>query len=312
MSKANKNNTEVFYLRSGEAIPKIGFGPGIMGYSAKMAKKRNKIGFFLWRVYNKLYFRKRQQVKFVAAIANAFSNGYRLFDYSNAYGNQELISPAIKRSGIPREDLFLTARISNRAQFNGNVREEFLSTLSQWGVPQVDLLQFHWPVTGKYIDTWKEMIKLKEEGYVKVLGVANCHQHHIEELEKATGVLPEVNQIEVHPLFTQKPLLEYCKSRDIIVESYTPVGRYDDRLVRLPLLKRLEEKYHKSFVQIILRWHIQNGVIPVVRALNPEHQKDNIDIFDFTLSDADMALIDGINIDSRLRYNPDNCDFTIL
>lgn len=299
-------------LRSGIYIPKIGFGPGIMGYSAKMQKKRNPINCFIWRVYNKLFLRPKIKRQFVRSIAKAFRNGFTLLDYSNAYGNQDLISKAIKQSSKSREDLFLTSRISNRAQFNNTVREEFFDTIKKWEVDYVDLLQFHWPVTDRYIDTWKEMIKLKEEGYVKVLGVANCHQHHIEALEKATGVIPEVNQIEAHPLFTQKPLLKYCKSKGIIVEAYTPVGRYDDRLIRLPLLKRLEEKYHKNFVQIILRWHVQNEVIPVVRALNPKHQKDNIDIFDFELTKEDMDLIDGININSRLRYNPDNCDFTIL
>lgn len=304
------NNT--ILLKSGIAIPRIGFGPGIMGYSAKMQKKRNRVQRIFWRVYDKLLIRPRLKRKFIKSIAEAFRNGYTLLDYSNAYGNQEVIPQAIKQSSIPREKLFLTIRISNSAQFNNAVRKEFFDTLEKWGVDYVDILQFHWPVTGKYIETWKEMIKLKEEGYVKILGVANCHQHHIEAMENATGVIPEVNQIEVHPLFTQKSLLEYCRSKSIIVEAYTPVGRYDDRLVRLPLLKRLEDKYNKNFVQIILRWHVQNGVIPVVRALNPKHQKENIDIFDFELSEEDMDLIDGINIDSRLRYDPDNCDFTIL
>jgi len=301
-----------FLLQSGLEIPVIGFGPGIMGYSAKMPPKRSKISYLLWRVYNKLYLQPKLKKEFIDGIASAFNIGFRLFDYSNTYGNHELIPIAIKKSGIPREKLFLTARISNKAQFNGRVREEFFAVLSKWGVSQVDLLQFHWPVIGKYVDTWKEMIKLKEEGFVKILGVANCHQHHIEELENATQILPEVNQIEMHPLFSQKPLLEYCKAKGIIVEAYTPIGRYDDRLVRLPMLRSLEDKYKKTFIQIILRWHIQNGVIPVIRALNPKHQKDNFDVLDFELSEDDMAKIDGINIDSRLRYDPDNCDFTIL
>lgn len=305
-------NSYTITLKSGIQIPAIGFGPGIMGYSAKMQKKRSGISFFVWRVYNKLWLRPMQKRAFVDDIANAFKYGFRLLDYSNAYGNQELIAQAIEKSGIPRKELFITSRISNQAQFNGTVREEFFSTLSKWGVDQVDLLQFHWPVTGKYLETWKEMVRLKEEGYVKVLGVANCHAHHIEELEKATGILPEINQVEVHPLFSQKPLIDYCKSKGIIIEAYTPVARYDDRLVRLPMLKTLEQKYKKSFVQIILRWHIQNGVIPVIKAMNPVHQKSNIDIFDFELSEEDMKLIDSINLDSRLRYNPDNCDFTIL
>lgn len=299
-------------LKSGIKIPVIGFGPGIMGYSAQMLKQRSPILSFLWSVNNKLLRQPSMRRKFVYSIANAFDNGFRLFDYSNAYGNQELIKMAIDKSNVKRDGLFLTSRISNQAQFNGRVREEFFETLSKWGVDKIDLLQFHWPVTDRYIDTWKEMIRLKEEGYVKVLGVANCHPHHIESLEHATGETPEINQVEIHPLFTQKPLIEYCKNKGIVIEAYTPVARYDDRLVRLPLLKDLEKKYNKSFVQIILRWHIQNGVIPVVRALSEKHQKENISIFDFNIAKKDMTIIDGLNLNSRLRYNPDNCDFTIL
>jgi len=113
-------------------------------------------------------------------------------------------------------------------------------------------------------------------------------------------------------LFTQKPLIEYYKKNDILIEAYTSLARYDDRLVRLPMLKKLEQKYHKNFVQIILRWHVQNGVIPLVRCLSKGHQKTNLDIFDFELTEEDVMLIDGININSRLRYDPDNCDFSIL
>lgn len=305
-------DSEYITLRSGIEIPKIGFGPGMMGYSAKMRKRRGKIWNFLFRVYNKIYLRNSQKKKFIKSISAALKNGFRLLDYADAYGNQELIGEAIRKSGIPRDKLFLTARISNGTQFRGDVRKQFMSTLKKMGVEYVDLLQFHWPVTDHYVDTWKEMLRLKEEGYVRVLGVANCHKHHLETLEKETGVLPEINQIEVHPLFTQKALLNYCHLKGITVEAYTPVARYDDRLVRLPLLKCLEKKYEKTFVQIILRWHVQNGVIPVVRAMNPKHQRDNIDIFDFELTKEDMNVIDSLNLDSRLRYSPDNCDFTIL
>lgn len=304
---------EYFTLRSDIKIPCIGFGPGILGYSAKMKDQiNNPILKFYIRAHNKFVSLPIKRKKYIDAIASGFRNGYRLLDYSNSYGNLPLIKEAIDKSGVKINDLFLTSRISNRSQEQNNVREEVLHNLEQWGVESVDLLQFHWPVTDYYIQTWEEMIKLKEEGYVKVLGVANCHKHHIETLKKETGVIPEINQIEIHPLFTQKPLLNYCKENDITVEAYTPVARYDDRLVRLPLLKRLEEKYNKNFIQIILRWHIQNGVIPVIRSLNPKHQKSNLDIFDFTISKEDMDLIDNINLNSRLRYDPDNCDFSIL
>ena len=144
------------------------------------------------------------------------------------------------------------------------------------------------------------------------MGVANCHAHHLEKLFTLTEEKPLINQFEIHPLFTQKPLIAYCREHGIQPEAYTPIARFDDRLVRLPILNRIAEKYGKTFLQVVLRWHVQNGIVPVVRTLNPKHQKENLGIFDFSLTDEEMAQIDGININSRLRYDPDNCDFTIL
>lgn len=288
-------------------IPLIGFGPGMVGYSAKY-KKPTKV----LNIYNKLIGRKLSEKKYVNAVCEAIQIGYRLIDYSSTYGDGTLINRAIAKSGVDREKLFITTRVSNRAQREKKVREEFLNFLQNTGLGYVDLLQFHWPVTDLYLDTWREMENLKDEGFVKHLGVANCHQHHLEDIFKICKYRPEVGQFEIHPLFTQKPLIKYYKDNNVLVEAYTPIARYDDRLVRLPLLKRLEKKYNKTFVQIILRWHIQNGVIPLVRSMSKVHQQENINIFDFELSSEDMILIDGININSRLRYDPDNCDFSIL
>lgn len=294
------------------AVPPIGIGPGGLGYTPKMKKQKAGLTLFCDKAYNKFYRLPKMRKDYINSVENAFRIGFRLLDYSSSYGDGTLIGEAIHRSGVAREELFLTTRVSNRAQERLTVREEFLKCIKGLGVDYVDLLQFHWPVTGLYLDTWREMEKLKEEGFVKHLGVANCHQHHLEEIFKICKYRPEVGQFEIHPLFTQKPLIEYYKQQGIVVEAYTPVARYDDRLVRLPLLKRLEKKYNKTFVQIILRWHVQNGVIPLVRSLNSKHQKENFDIFDFELSVEDMKAIDGININSRLRYDPDNCDFSIL
>jgi diketogulonate reductase-like aldo/keto reductase len=299
------------FLKDGK-IPQIGFGPGGVGYSPKMKKKKEGFLLFLDKVLNKLYRRPLAQNKYVDSVSNALRQGFRLIDYSSAYGDGSLIGKAIKRSGIARSELLLTTRVSNVAQRKHCVREEFFKCLEGFGTDYVDILQFHWPVTDLYLDTWREMEKLYEEGYVKHLGVANCHKHHLESIFSICKHRPEIGQFEIHPLFTQKPLIEYYKSQDILVEAYTPLARYDDRLVRLPLLKRLEQKYHKNFVQIILRWHVQNEIVPLVRCLSKSHQKNNIDIFDFELDAEDMALIDGININSRLRYDPDNCDFSIL
>jgi diketogulonate reductase-like aldo/keto reductase len=156
------------------------------------------------------------------------------------------------------------------------------------------------------------MEQLYREGYCRAIGVANCHRHHLEKIFKIAEIIPQVNQIEIHPLFTQKPLISYCKSKDIAVEAYTPLARYDGRLVNLPKLKMIAANYNKSVIQIILRWHIQTGVIPIVRSLNKKHQAENVSIFDFMLAEDEMRTIDGFNINSRLRFDPDNCDFSML
>lgn len=299
-------------------IPQIGFGPGGMGYSPTYKgreKEKSKFSSILLKFqnrYDKYIGVPLQKKSYVISIENALRLGYRIIDYSAAYGDGTMLGEAIAKSSVPRQEIFVTTRVSNWAQREGKVREEFMKFLKNTNLEYVDLLQFHWPVTDLYLDTWREMEKLFEEGYVKHLGVANCHQHHLEEIFKICRHRPEIGQFEIHPLFTQKSLIQYYKDQGIVVEAYTPIARYDDRLVRLPLLRELEQKYRKTFVQIILRWHIQNGCIPLVRCLNYEHQKENFNIFDFELSDEDMKMIDSININSRLRYDPDNCDFSIL
>ena len=294
----------------------IGFGPAACGYSAKY--KSSSYGTFARIInalslrYNKYIGRPRLERRYVQSVADAIKSGFRWIDYSCAYGDGKLIGEAIHKSGVKREDLIITTRVSNYAQFNNCVREEFLNFLQNTKMDYVDILQFHWPVTDYYVDTWREMEKLYKEEYVKHLGVANCHQHHLEEIYKICQYKPEIGQFEIHPLFTQKPLIDYYKQHDIQVCAYTPIARFDDRLMRLPLLKRIGEKYGKSVTQVVLRWHIQNGIIPLVRTLNPAHQRENLDVFDFELTESEMKAIDAININSRLRYDPDNCDFSIL
>lgn len=294
-------------LNNGVEIPCIGNGPMIAGYG-----KKKVVNNIFSRYINRFITEPRIERDYVEAVAHSFQVGFTLLDYSSSYGDGTLIGKAIKQSGINREELFITTRISNQAQREGKVRECLMEQLAGMGIEYVDMLMFHWPVPGYYLETWKEMLKLYKEGYCRCLGVANCHQHHLESIIDETGVIPAVNQVEVHPLFTQKPLLKYCFEKGIQVEAYTAIARFDDRLIRLPLLKQIADKYNKTIAQIVLRWHIQTGTIPLVRSLNKGRQKENIDIFDFSLSDEEMMAIDGININSRLRYDPDNCDFSIL
>lgn len=292
-------------LNNGVEVPALCFGPGIM------CRGRKTPHGFLQKCKNHIEFRILER-RYYEAVLSAFKCGLRFVDYSAAYGREDLISKAIRNSGIDRKEFILTTRITNGAQLKGNVREAFFQSLKRYGVDYIDVLMFHWPVTDVYVDTFKEMIKLRDEGYVRTLAVANCHKHHLERIINETGVVPSINQVEIHPLFSQKKLISDCQDLGITMEAYTPLSRFDERMTRLPLLKNIAAKYHKSLSQIILRWHYQNGVIPVFRSLNPERQRENVGIFDFELAPTDMQSIDSININSRLRYDPDNCDFSIL
>lgn len=300
-------NVPKIKLNNGVEIPCIGNGPMIVGYGKKY-KYNNRIA----QLYRRLFTTPKLTKDYIDAVAHSFQIGFTLLDYSSSYGDGCLIGEALRKSGVNREDMFITTRISNLAQSERKVRECLMSQLNGMGIDKVDMLMFHWPVTGYYLDTWKEMIELYKEGYCRCLGVANCHRHHIEALMEVADVVPVIDQFEVHPLFTQKDLIKYCWSKGIQVEAYTALARFDDRLMRLPLMKNIANKHNKTIAQVVLRWHIQSGVIPLVRSLNKGRQLENISIFDFALTDEEMKAIDSININSRLRYDPDNCDFSIL
>lgn len=299
-------------LSNGIRVPAIGFGPGGCGYSARYRPPQGDVSYFLYRVYRKLVLHPRQAWHYVAAVASAIEQGFRLIDYSAAYGDGSLVGRGIRRSGVPLEELTLTTRVSNRAQVNGTIVEEFQQQLQGLGTDYVDILMFHWPVTGHYEQTWLQMVDLYRQGYCRMLGVANCHQHHLERLMEISDVVPAIDQFEVHPLFTQQPLIGFCREHGIQVEAYTPIARFDDRLMRLPKLQAIAQRYHKTVTQVVLRWHVQHGVIPVVRTLSAAHQRENLAIFDFQLTPEEMQVIDSVNINARVRYDPDNCDFSIL
>lgn len=299
-------------LRNGMSIPAIGLGPMIMNYGKARGKRtlcKWNIPYRIWRKFQ----RQLDYSRFVQSIASGIRSGFRLIDYATAYGNLQAVGDAFLSSGLRREEIYLTGRISNRAQFKGKnaILQEVETILKAYGTDYLDLLMFHFPVPDCYINTWKVLCELYDKGVCRSAGVANCHRHHLVNLETA-GIIPMYNQIEVHPLFTNSSVVEYCASRGIVVEAYTPLARMDDRLYRLPQLKTIAQHHGKTTAQVVLRWHLQKKFVPCVRALNKKHQLEALDIFDFHLSDEEMSTIDNFNIDSRLRFDPDNCDFTIL
>lgn len=301
-----------FLLSNGNRIPMMGLGTDNVFFISPPKTVANPYLNRLLQAYNHRFLKPRLNNQMACRFAKAIKAGYRLIDTSAAYNNEQSIGKAIKASGVARENLFITTRCTNKMQYNGSVREGFLQSLEKFGLEYIDLYMFHWPVPEHYLDTWRIMEELYEEGLVKNLGFANCHQHHIEEILKICKIRPVLNQVEIHPLFTQKPLIEYCRSEGIQVEAYSPLAQNDGRLRKNKILEEISRKYNKTKIQVIIRWHIDNGVIPVPRSMNVERMISNFNVFDFTLTAEEVAAIDSININSRLRYDPDNCDYTIL
>lgn len=302
--------SKTFSLVNKVEIPVIGTGPGIPKPGSKW-KWMDRIPF-VGRCVNAVVYRVNGRInrqKWVNSLAESLKMGYRMIDYSSAYGNEQLLQKAIKKSGLRREDIFVISRAANKDQYNHCVRESFMSSLKKIGVDYLDLYMFHWPVTDHYVETYKEIEKLYKEGLIKAIGVCNCHQHHLEAIMNECEIVPMVNEFEVHPLFTQKPLIQFCKDHGIHVIAYTPLARNDDRLRKNLILRGIAQKYGKTIYQVILRWDVQNGLTPIPRSANVERNRQNLDIFDFELSDEEMKAIDSININSRLRFDPDNLDF---
>lgn len=238
--------------------------------------------------------------------------GYRSFDAAAAYGNERYVGYGIKLTLRDRKFFFITTKLSNTQQRNGNVRASLYKSLKLLKTNYVDLYLMHWPNPDTYLDSWKQMEKLYEEGLVRAIGVCNFHEHHLEKLLSISKVVPAVNQIELHPLLTQKPLIEFCKKYDIRVQAYSPLAKMHEKLVSNQKLSRLSKKYNKSIPQIILRWNYQNGIIGIPKTKNMKRLKENISIFDFDLSYEEIKEIDNLNEGFRVRYNPDNCDFSKL
>ena len=234
----------------------------------------------------------------------------KLFDTSGAYGhNEKILGDAIENSGVDRRDIFLISKISNRQQDELDVRKAVEHTLDSLHTDYLDLYLIHWPQTDTYIENYKQMEKLLEEGLVRGIGVCNCNKHHLAALLHKANIKPAVNQIEIHPFFTQETLIHYCYAMDIQPIAYTPLGRMHDCLVKSAPIADLSIKYKKTPAQIMLRWHYQMNQIAIPRTLNKKHFDEFFSIDEFELDETELHLISSLNDNIRLRYNPDTVDF---
>jgi len=243
------------------------------------------------------------------SVAMAIEAGYRLIDTATIYGNEKGVGRGIAKSGVPREELFITTKLWNADQGYDSTLKAFDESLSKLGLDYIDLYLIHWPVpaAGKFIDTWRAFEKLHDEGRVKSIGVSNFKTHHLEVLLASSMIAPSVNQIELHPRFPQAETRQFCEDHNIKVESWSPIGGSAgaDNILNEPVLKNIGEKYGKSPAQVILRWHIQLGLIVIPKSIHEERIRQNIDIFDFELSEDDMAQIATLETGTRQGPDPD-------
>ena len=240
------------------------------------------------------------------AVLTALKVGYRSVDTASIYKNEAGVGRAIRASGVPREQVFVTTKVWNRDQGYDSTIRAFEESLSRLGMDYVDLYLIHWPVKEKYKETYRAMEELYEQGRVRAIGVCNFQIHHLEDLMGSCRIKPMVNQVELHPLLTQKPLLEFCRKEGIQVESWRPLmdGKLD-----LPLLHELAAKYGKTPAQIVIRWHLQHGLVTIPKSVRESRIRENADVFDFELEPEDMNRIDDLNENRRTGPDPDNFHF---
>jgi methylglyoxal/glyoxal reductase len=252
-------------------------------------------------------FKVNEGEEVVQSVKAAIKNGYISIDTAAIYKNEEGVGQAIKESGIPREELFITTKLWNAEQGYESTLEAFETSLNKLGLDYLDLYLIHWPGKNKYKETWKAFEKLYKEGRVRAIGVSNFQVHHLEDLISSAEIKPMVNQVEFHPHLTQKELLSYCKKEGIQLEAWSPLKQ--GQLLNEPVLEDLAHKYNKSVAQVILRWDLQHGVVTIPKSIKEHRIIENADIFDFELSAEDMEKIDGLNQDSRAGSHPDTMRF---
>lgn len=248
-----------------------------------------EIGFGTWHI------KDEKELEF--SIKTAIENGYTHIDTASKYKNEELIGNTIEKYNIPRENLFITSKLWNEDKGYDNTIKAFQGTLDRLKTDYLDLYLIHWPMTAENweelnAETWRAFEDLYKMGKVKAIGVSNFMIQHMEALRKTATILPMVDQIEFHPGMMQKEILEYCRNNNIVVEAWSPLG--SGRMLDNEDLKRIADKYKKSVAQICVRWCIQNNVIPLPKSTHLERIKDNIDIYDFNISDEDMEYINNM------------------
>lgn len=273
------NIGETITLHNGAKMPQLGFG----------------------------VFKVKNGNETVESVKKAIEVGYRAIDTAAIYENEEGVGQAIRECGVPREELFITSKVWNTEQGYETTLQAFDDSLNRLGLEYLDLYLIHWPGKDKYLETWRALEKLYQDGKVKSIGVSNFHVHHLENLLANSEVKPVVNQIELHPLLTQVEIRDYCAKHEIKVESWSPLGR--GNLLEEPTINHIAKKHGKSSAQVLIRWHLQHDLVVIPKSITPSRIEENAQVFDFSLSLNEMNQIDALNKNERFGSNPDELLF---
>lgn len=253
-------------LNDGNSIPQLGMG--------------------VWQVDPKIT---------AQVVLDGIAAGFRLIDTAEGYKNEEGVGEAIKRAGVPREELFITSKLRNGGHRRDDALKSFDATMKALGIETLDMFLIHWPVPGqnRYVEAWKALVELRDAGRIRSIGVSNFDNDHLERIIGETGEVPAVNQIELHPYFQQRYNREVNAERGIHIECYSPLG--SGEVLTDQVIAEIAKAHGKSVAQTIIRWHLQQGLIVIPKSIHADRLRDNFHVFDFELSADEMKAIDGLD-----------------
>ncbi|HVS58805.1 MAG TPA: aldo/keto reductase [Candidatus Saccharimonadales bacterium] len=256
------------------------------GVKLNTSKSMPAVGFGTWNI---------EASQTADAVGEALRAGYRLIDTAKLYGNEAGVGEAVRNAHIPREDIFVTTKLWNDDQGYDSALQAFDTSLARLGLEYIDLYLIHWPATDERSDSWRALCEIYRSGRAKAIGVSNYNINNLHEVFELNDVIPAVNQIEFHPFNFgfQKATVEFCNRHNIVVEAYSPLRRFAGE--GNGVIERVAQKVGRPASQVILRWCIQHGTVPLPRSTNPQHIQENFQVLDFQLSDEDMHAIDGVS-----------------
>lgn len=276
---ANALPSPVIQLRSGVLIPQLGYGT--------------------YKVAPPDAYR---------AVREALEVGYRHIDTAEMYGNEAQVGAAIADSGLPRDEVFITSKLNNPYHEPQAAREAFAKTLDDLRIEQIDLFLIHWPMakTTNYVETWQTMLEFEADGRCRAVGTSNFQEHHLRAIIDATGVAPALNQVELHPYLAQRPLVALHAELGIVTASWSPLAR--GVLLQDPVVRELAEQVGRTAAQVVIRWHLQHGLVVIPKSAHRERMIQNADVFDFELSAQQMASLDALDRNRRVGSHPDRVE----